>query len=69
MSPGTTVRNRISTGRGTLGAAPSPNKEWCHGGSGHGPTVRINVDGVWSYLCQDCWDALDRFVREAFNAQ
>jgi len=47
----------VSYSRGTLGVEGG-RPESCSACGTHGQVSRINIDGIWSYLCDDCFRTL-----------
>lgn len=57
------MENTVTTARRSLGARllDPLDPVWCSG-CGADALMRVNVDGVWSYLCASCRDAFVGFL-------
>lgn len=50
------MRGQITTAAGSLGVGPMPDGRdsgRCHLRCGNDAVVRINLDGIWTTLCED----------------
>jgi hypothetical protein len=45
------IPNRISKGRSTMGVVAYA--DFCYLGCREPGTVRVNIDGIWTVLCED----------------
>jgi hypothetical protein len=61
------IENRISYSRHTLGAQLWDDNR-CSVCGVNDAWMRINIDGVWSYLCTACWAKLGEFVANPLKA-
>jgi hypothetical protein len=65
MAEKTLPENVISTGPGTIGVREMPDhldSGRCHLRDGNVAIVRVNLDGVWTSLCEDHRNTLISFL-------